>query len=611
MKSTPLAAALALVVSAPCSIAVAHAQDAVGDTVVVTASRQQQRASEVMARVEVIDRAAIERAGQSSLLDLLRAQPGLRISSNGGTGSNTAAFMRGAESRHTLVLIDGMRIGSATSGQPTLEAIPLAMIERIEILRGPASALYGSEAIGGVIQIFTRKGEAGFHPELFAGLGSHGTRNLNAALTGGEGRMRYSLSVGEDKTDGINAKRDPAYWNTPWGNSYDPDSDGWRNRHFSASASLGFRDKDEVGVHVFHTDGRNEYDTNDYYDSYLDKRVGSVGAYMSNSLAEGWTSTLRVGRTEDTLRNWPDADFPSAFDSTQTQFAWQHDVALSLGTLMAAYEYVRTEVEGTTDYTVKRRSVNALLLGWSARIDAHNVQVNVRRDDNDQFGGKTTGLFSYGYRLSPQWSVQGSIGTAFNAPTFNQLYWPDTGFGGGNPDLDPERALSREIGVRWAGAESGVELTYYDNRVRDLIAGWPPVNVNRAHLRGLELVARTALAGFNLEAGLDLLDAEDEATGKDLPRRPGRAAFFRADRESGAWNYGVQLNAQGSRYEDVGNAVRLPGYGLLDAYAHYRFSPDWRLEMRANNILDKDYEVARGYGTEGASVFVGVRYTPR
>lgn len=611
MKFKPLASALALAATLPCSASIAFAQDTVGETVVVTASRQQQRASEVMARVEVIDRAAIERAGQSSLLDLLRAQPGLRISTNGGAGSNTAAFMRGAESRHTLVLVDGMRINSATSGQPTLEAIPLAMIERIEILRGPASALYGSEAIGGVIQIFTRKGEAGFHPELFAGLGSQGTRKLNAALTGGEGRMRYSVSVGEDKTDGINAKRDPAYWNMPWGNSYDPDNDGWRNRHFSASASLGFRDRDEVGVNVFHTDGRNEYDTNDHYDSYLDKRVSAIGAYMSNSLAEGWTSTLRVGRTQDKLRNWPDADFPSAFDSTQTQFSWQHDVALSLGTLMAAYDYVRTEVGGTTDYTVKRRSVNALLLGWSARIDAHNLQVNVRHDDNSQFGGKTTGLLSYGYRVSPQWSVQASIGNAFNAPTFNQLYWPDTGFGGGNPDLDPERALSREVGVRWAGAESSLELTYYDNRVRDLIAGWPPVNVNRAHLRGLELVARTALAGFNLEAGLDLLDAEDEATGKDLPRRPARAAFFRADRESGAWNYGVQLNAQGSRYEDVGNAVRLPGYGLLDAYAHYRFSPDWRLEMRANNILDKDYEVSRGYGTEGASVFVGVRYTPR
>lgn len=611
MKNPCRAAALAAVVLLPQSIGTVLAQETVTEAVVVTATRQPQRASDVLSRVEIIDRDAIERAGQSSLVDLLRAQPGIRVSTSGGLGSNASVFIRGAESRHTLVLIDGMRMSSATTGQPALEAIPLAMIERIEILRGPASALYGSEAIGGVIQIFTRKGVDGFQPEVFAGYGSNSTFNANASLTGGSGRVRYNLTAGQDETDGFNAKRDPEIWNLPWGNSYDPDRDGFRNTFVSASASVGLRERDEAGVNLYYSDGRNWYDSNDFFNSYLDKTLSAYSAYMTNQLADGWTSTLRAGRTEDKLSNWPDRDSYSRFDSTQTQFVWQNDVRLPVGSLMAAYEYVRSEVDATTDFTVTRRTVNALLLGWSARFDAHNLQVNARHDDNSQFGGKTTGLLSYGYQVSRALTLQASIGNAFNAPTFNQLYWPDTGFGGGNPNLQPEEALSREIGLRWDDGRNAIEVTYYNNRVEDLIADWPPANVNRARLEGIEVVYRTRVAGFDLQAGLDLLNAEDEDTGKNLPRRAEQMAFARVDRTSGAWNYGFEVNGSGHSYDDSANTVRLGGYGLVDAYAHYRINPEWRVEMRANNVFDRDYELSRGYATDGANVFVGVRYAPR
>lgn len=611
MKSPCRTAAFAAVVLLPQSIPAVLAQETVTEAVVVTASRQPQRVSDVLSRVEILDRDAIERAGQSSLVELLRAQPGIRVSMSGGLGANASVFIRGAESRHTLVLIDGMRMGSVTTGQPALEAIPLAMIDRIEILRGPASAMYGSEAIGGVIQIFTRKGVDGFQPEVFVGYGSNSTLNANASLAGGAGRVRYNLTVGQDETDGFNAKRDPDFWNLPWGNSYHPDRDGFRNAYVSAAASVALRERDEVGVNLYHSDGRNWYDSNDFFDSYLDKSMSAYSVYMTNQLADGWTSTLRAGRTEDKLSNWPDLYSFSRFDSTQTQFMWQNDVRLPVGSLMAAYEYVRSEVDGTTDFTVDRRTVNALLLGWSARFDAHNVQVNTRYDDNSQFGSKATGLFAYGYQVSRALSLQASIGTAFNAPTFNQLYWPDTGFGGGNPNLEPEEALSREIGLRWDDGAHAVELTYYNNRVDDLIADWPPANVNRANLEGIEVVYRTQLAGFDVQAGLDLLKAEDDATGKNLPRRAEQMAFARIDRATGAWNYGVEVNGSGHSYDDAANTVRLGGYGLVNAYAHYRVNPEWRIEARATNLFDRDYELSRGYATDGTNVFVGVRYAPR
>ena len=587
------------------------AQDQIGETVVVTATRQKQRADDVLARVEVIDRQQIENAGQSSLVELLRAQPGIRISANGGAGSSASVFLRGAESRHTLLLIDGMRIGSATTGQPTLEAIPLGIIDRIEIVRGPASALYGSEAIGGVIQIFTRKGMEGFHPEVFVGYGTQNTVNASASLAGGKERFRYNLSVGQDKTDGFNAKRNVSKWYSSYGNSYDSDRDGFRNTYVTGSASLGFRDNDEIGVNVYQSQGRNWYDNNDYYDSYLDKDLSVFGAYMSNQLSERWTSTVRLSQSKDKLTNMPDPENRSRFETTQKQFVWQHDVLLPIGSLMAAYEYTKTEVDGTTDYTKDSRDVKAFLLGWSAQMGAHNVQINARHDDNSQFGNKTTGLFGYDYQLTSQLSVQASIASAFNAPTFNQLYFPDTGYGGGNPNLKPEKALNREIGLRWDDGRNNVEVTYFNNRVRDLISSWPPANVAKAKLEGVELVYRTNVAGFDVMAGVDFLKAKDTDTGKRLPRRSNAAAFMRVDRAVGPWNMGVEMDGERSRYDDAANKIRMGGYGLLNAYVHYAFERDWRLEARANNIFNKKYDLADGYAMPGSSVFVGVRYMPR
>ena len=193
------AAAIAVAAAFPFHTPSALAQERVADTVVVTATRQAQRADEVLSSVDVIERAQIERAGHSTLVELLSSRPGIQVTTNGGPGANTGVFIRGANSGHTLVLIDGMRVGSATTGQPALEMIPLALVERIEILRGPASALYGSDAIGGVIQIFTRKGEDGLYPGAYVGAGTEHSTSVGASLAGGKDRLRYSVAAGQDE----------------------------------------------------------------------------------------------------------------------------------------------------------------------------------------------------------------------------------------------------------------------------------------------------------------------------------------------------------------------------------------------------------------------------
>lgn len=614
MKIRLLATAISMPAALTFHAPSALAQEQLAAAVVVTASRQDQREDEVLASVSVIERTQIERAGQSTIIDLLASQPGVQVSTTGGVGSSSSVFIRGTSSKHALLLIDGMRVGSATSGQALLEAIPLGAIERIEILRGAASALYGSDAVGGVIHVFTRKGREGFHPELFVGYGSHDTVQASASLSGGQDRLRYSLTVGHDETDGFNAKRDPEHWVSAWaGSSYNPDDDGFRNQFVSASVALGFREQDEIGLNTYYSDGRNWYDVNDFYNSYLDKTLSSASVYMRNQLSDTWSSTLRLGQGLDKTRDQADSAPSSLFETTQKQFVWQHDIQFGGGMLLAAYEYTRDEVDGTTAYETDRRTVDSILLGWNGQFGAHSLQVNGRYDDNSQFGDKTTGLFAYGYQISSAWRVRGSIGSAFKAPSFNDLYWPASG----NPDLRPEVALNREIALSWDGGAQEVDVTYFNNKVKQLIdwaptpsGWWAPSNVGSARFEGVELAYGVSFDGYALKAGVDYLDAKD-GDGNRLPRRGEVSGFARLDKSAGAWNWGMEWSGAGERYEDELNTDRLAGYGLFNAYAHYQLAPDWRLEMRANNILDKDYQLARGYRTDGANVFVGVRWAPR
>ncbi|MFC5769096.1 TonB-dependent receptor domain-containing protein [Thauera sinica] len=590
------------------------------DAVVVTATRQVERASDALAAIEVIDREDIERAGHSSLVELLSARAGIQVTTNGGAGSTSKILIRGANAGHTLLLIDGMRAGSATRGDATPEVIPLEAIERIEILRGPASALYGSDAIGGVIQIFTRKGEEGIHPSLRAGFGSDDTRTLSAALSGGIDRLRYSLVAGHDRTGGIDAK--PA---SRAGS--DPDRDGFRNDYQSASLSLGFRERDEIGVALFRADAQNDYDAGRPYDSYLDKRTESVSAHMRNQLGAGWASTLRLGHSADRAFTRSSESASSRFDTAQRLLSWQHDVALGGGSLLAAYEYLEQEVDTSTAYAETKRTVNSALLGWGGQFGRHHLQLNARHDDNSQFGGRTTGTAAYGFEFLPQWRVHGSIGTAFKAPTFNDLYYPRTctssGCNAGNPDLEPETALNRELGIAWEAGRYSARATYFNNRIRNLIEwallpGTRPRtrmagNVSDARLEGVELGAAAEWRGYRLRASVDLLDARDADTGERLARRASRAAAVAVERDAGGWTLGAELVAQGARYDAVPNtsADRMGGYGLLNAYVHYAPARDWRIEARFNNLLDKDYELVRGYATPGANAFVAVRYAPR
>lgn len=599
--------AIAVALSSAYQPAIADSTDASDmASVVVTATRVPTRVNEVIADVTVIDRTAIEQAGPTTLPELLARQPGLHIADNGGRGKSASVFLRGTNAGHTLLLVDGVPLGSATTGQPSLHNLPLSQIERIEILRGPASALYGSDAIGGVIQIFTKRGEGPARVNAYAGVGSHDTREAQAGVSGGTGPVSYSLSATHYATDGFNVAADPRRFNTVNYSLPNPDNDAYRNTTLTGRVAYEITQGHQVGATVLEGKSRNHFDRGGpTVDAYSNDKTRAYGVFLRNRVHETWTSELRWGSSED----WSESFDPSRslFATTQTQWAWQNDVRLPVGRLMLALENVEQSVDSTTNYAVKRRKVDSAVLGYQGNVGAHSWQAALRGDDNSQFGTHTTGSLGYGYRFAADWQVRASTGTAFKAPTFNQLYWP----GSGNLALQPEKARNREAAIHWTRSEQYASLTWFDNRITNLIAGWPPVNVSKARITGTSLAYGLFRGPWSANAGLDLMRPVDEATGYRLQRRPAEMLKLALAYSSGVWKVGGEMAAVGRRYDTTTQARAMGGYATANLFATLAIQKDWSLEGRVNNLFDRAYENAWAYAVPGREIFVGLRYAPK
>jgi vitamin B12 transporter len=610
---TPLAASLAVLFSAN-----TQAADSSGDPIVVTATRQEARSNELLSDVTVITREQIEEAGQTTIEELLAQQPGVEFYANGGPGTSSSIFIRGANGNHTLLLIDGQRIGSATLGSPNFSRLPLAQIERIEILRGPASALYGADAIGGVIQVITKRGEGPARINASAGYGSYGTSDSNIGVAGGSETVSYNLQAGYYNTRGFNSVVNPANPN------YNADRDGFNKKSVSGSLSVRPASGHEIGLNFLSTTGTNGYD---YYSTWPTSRpasgnwrseqeVSSFSLYSRDQFAADWTSTLRVGHSIDDQTNRSDGRVFSIFRTEQDQASWQNDIQLPLGKALVAAEYLKQQISGTDTYTLQERSIKSLLAGWKGALGDHRLQTNVRHDDNSQFGGKTTAFAAYGYQLSADWRAHASYGTAFKAPTFNDLYYPDFG----NANLKPESARNAETSLNWEKSGQRFSATYFRNKVSDLIVWAPPsylpANVSKATLSGTSLSYSGSIGAFSGGVAVDLQRARDDLTGRRLVRRADQQVKTHLSYTSGQVKIGGEWQLVGDRYDDPDNKQRLGGYGLVNLFAERRLDSEWTLFARANNIFDKQYELARDsatpdtrvFATAGASVFVGVRY---
>ncbi|MDR2788315.1 MAG: TonB-dependent receptor, partial [Candidatus Accumulibacter sp.] len=499
------------------------------DPIVVTASRLPTRANELLSDVTVIEREEIEAAGpQASLSDLLARQPGLEISANGGLGAASSVFIRGSNSGHVLLLIDGLRAGSATSGTPNLAYLPLQQIERIEILRGAASSLYGSDAIGGVIQVFTKKGAGPMAFTAEAGFGSHHASAVSAGISGGTqggggAGWSYSLQATSQRTDGFSAT------NVHNSYSFNRDQDGYRNTSASGSLAYTFAKDQEVGLKFLYADGWNDYDSGANFKHRQDVRLSSFNVYSFNRINSVWTSTLRLGQSVDDTHSYKDGQDDNKYRTRQTQYQWQNDFRLPIGSALLAFERLEEKVFSNIVYDRDKRGINSIVAGWRGNFAAHRLQFDLRRDDNSQYGEKTTGFASYGYQFTNAWRANVSYGTSFKAPTFNDLYYPFSG----NTNLKPEAAKNKEVALHYQTGVHHASITAYQNDVKDLIAWapdpsdpsgyiWLPYNVNEARLRGLTLAYGGHLLDLDIKASADFQDPRDRETDKLLVRRSRR-----------------------------------------------------------------------------------------
>lgn len=583
--------------------------------VVVTATRQATRANELIADVTVIDRETIEQAGPTTLPELLSRQPGLHVVDNGGAGKATSIFMRGTSSTHTLLLVDGMPLGSVTAGSPSLHNLPLSQIERIEILRGPASSLYGSDAIGGVIQIFTRRGEGPLRLDAYAGIGSDNTREVQAGISGSQGPWSYSFAASRFTTDGFNVAADPQRYRTSQFVLPNSDADGYGNTSHAGRVTYKLAEGHEIGASVLEATSRSAYDSGGpTVDAYNNDKTRVHGLHLRNRITDRWTSTLRWGLSEDRSENFAPAR--TLFATTQTQWTWQNDLRLPVGSLLLAFENVDQAVDSTTSFTVRTRTVRSLIAGYQGSLGAHNWQASLRRDNNSQFGGHSTGSLAYAYRFAAEWQARIASGTSFKAPSFNQLYFPAfapfPAFG--NPGLQPEEARNLEAGLNWERGGRNATLTWFDNHISNLITTSPAgtaVNLGKARITGTSLTYGVMQGHWRADAGLDLMRPVDEANGRRLQRRPAEMAKLSLTYAPAAWKAGGEISAVGRRYDATTQTRAMGGYAVVNLFAAREIARDWTLEGRINNLFDRVYENAWAFAVPGRQLFLGVRYAPR
>ncbi len=573
------------------------------DEVIVTASRVPVAVSETLAAVDVIDRDRIEAAGTQDVVDVLRRVPGVDIVRGGGIGQQASVFIRGTNSNHALVLIDGVRVGALGTGAYAWEHLPLAQIERIEVVRGPRAAQWGADALGGVVQIFTRRDAA---PHASVQAGNHDTYGIAAGIGRRGQRGGFGVHAGWLETRGQNATA-PGNW------SFDPDRDGalLRNVTVHGDLELGAQRLEAMLLHADNDIGFDQGESNTRQD------VQSLA--LAGELAQRWQHRLTLGGSRDRL-DTPDSF--TAYLSRRRQADWQHTFAhgargeTTFGLAWLDERGEQVDTFGGQAVYAQSRTTRSAFAGWRGRAGAQAFELSGRHDDNSVYGGSTSFGMAWGWDMGDVARLSASWGEGFRAPTMNELYSP--GWGGwyaGNPDLAPERSESYELALRVTpGGANEYELRVFRNDIDDLIdfsgEQAQAINIARARIDGAELVWRWQGAAWHLETNATWQDPRSRDTGEALLRRPARKATALLERHfDGGLRVGVEGVAASDR-PDYGG-VKLGGYGLLALRASMPVATGWTLDARVENLLDRDYTLIDGYHTPDATALLTLRWQGR
>ena len=583
-------------------------------TVEVTASRIAETADESLADVSIITRADIAASVAPDVLELLRLQAGVDVVRTGGAGEQTSVFLRGTNSNHVLVLIDGVRVASPNTGAFAFENLPLEAIERIEIVRGPRASYWGSDAIGGVIQVFTRRLQG---PAVAASYGTYRSADGSAGYGAWSDAGGFSVQLGVRHVGGFSATNAGICGPNDAYCIFNPDDNGFQNHNGVAQGSYALGTQ-TLSASIFRSDGMQSFDNgaSDGISHTLDQ---AAGAALEGDLSPDWHHRLSLGTSREDIDT---PAFASGYRSTREQLSWANDVALSTTQhLVAGADYVHergVSVDNSgfgAPYDMTRNDGGAFV-GWRVRDSAFDSELSGRYDHYDNFGSTFSGSAATGWRLSDELRVSASYGTAFRAPNLNELYSP--GYGGyyaGNAQLDPERSRTAELAADWRpDAANRFDLRAFSTRVHDLIdfsggTKFQAINIAHAAIDGAEITHDWRNDIWSVHTVGTLQDPRDRDTHAQLLRRPKQKLTSLVERGLGErLRAGIEVVASGKR-DDVG-AVTLPGYALLNLRASYALNATWRVGLRLENAFDRDYELAHGYNTPGRSGYVEILWQP-
>jgi len=569
----------------------------------VTATRTEQLVSEVLTDVTVIDRQAIERSGAVGVADVLSSYPGVQFARNGGAGNTTSLFIRGANTNQTAVYVDGVRIESQSgSGGFTWQTLPLAQIDRIEILRGPAAAIYGSDAIGGVVQVFTRRGEGAFQPYAGVGAGTYNTYQVNAGFTGAQAQWDYAVGATKEKSQGFNVKQ---------GNN--SDIDGYDSHSETARLGLQINKDHKLEATLLQSRMDAQYDSSSVEDDHNVETIQTTGLNWTAQWTPGYQSKLLLTRSRYDNITQPGSKY--ATNTVLRNYVFQNDYSMDIHRFQANLERREDALDNTsTTPAGTERSQNALALGYGLMLEQHSLQLNARHDTDSDFGDKNTAQAAYAYELNDAWQLRASAGSAFRAPTLFQRFYKY----GGNAGLEPESSDNIEAGLKYAYQNDSLSLVAYRNRISNLIDYFYATgecncyeNIDHARLQGLTLSVATRYRDVNFSGSYDRLDAKNTDTGKALARRADNSLKLAADTQWQAWQLGGEWQWVDKRFDDKANKTVMPSFQLFNLWGQRQIDKDFSLLLRLNNAFDQSYQLANDYYTAGRNVFVGVQWQPK
>ena len=607
------------------------------EILVTTPTRKSENQKNIIANTTVITEEEIEQAGLSSLAELLQKQSGIEISNLGGPGKVSSINIRGASSTHSIILLDGMRIGASTSSMTAIENLPLSQIEKIEIVRGPASSLYGQDGIGGVIQIFTKKGREGFHPYLSIGYGRYQTKQLNAGISGGNKTTSYALNISGTNTDGFSAFVPDS---SKASNTQNLDKDKYKNRSISSTLSYNLNKDYKIDLQYFLTTGRNMFDNRfanfSPDQNYRDKSKQEVYAMKTTGqINKLWESSIKIGKSTDLYSAQQhynmdtfvyDPDVVDLYETTQYQMTWQNNIKLNKGSLVMLYDFLQEKIDTTDLYDKTKRTNNGFVLGYNTEYNQNTLQTSLRKDLNSQYNNETTGNIGYAYQINPQWKISSSFGTAFVAPSFNYLYSSVDSWALGNPDLKPEKSKNIEGSIKYQDNSKSFSLTAYQNAIKDFIiyeaiaenSRTNTQNLNEAKIQGVTLTGDQSFEHIQLKGSLTAESPKNKDTNKYLPRRAKLYGNLGINYYIQEWIFGIEQIGSGSRYDDKANNNKIEGYMITNLIANFALNEKTTINFRLDNAFDKAYALAYEgsqssstgyiYQTPGRSLYTNLRY---